>query len=86
MTEQHTTESMKVEEINMVGLMTQDRQQQEPIGANMKELQEKGSMITTKSKRLEEASRLNLEKEREIRQRMAALDAVSNYAILLVKR
>jgi hypothetical protein len=78
---EHATESIKVEKVDRISPAALDHcQQQEQVGPNEKDLQEKEAIIATKSKRLEEASRLNLEKELEIRERMAALDAVSNYA------
>ena len=55
------------------------QQQQEQIDAKEEALKEKEAHIAFESEQLEETSRLNLEKEREIRERMSALDAVSHF-------
>ncbi|KAL3763687.1 hypothetical protein ACHAW5_004839 [Stephanodiscus triporus] len=83
-TSSRATESSKIEEIKKVGLATQDKQQQQQqqqqqgqIDAKEEALREKEAQIALKSQQLEEVSRLNLEKERQIRERMAALDAAT---------
>ena len=57
----------------------QQQQQQQQVEAKEEALKEKEAQIAFKSEQLKEASRLNLEKEREIRERMSALDAVSRF-------
>ena len=78
--QERATESSNVGENENVGQEQQLQQQQQQEQAEAKEetLPEKEEQIAFKSKQLKEASRLNLEKEREIRERMSALDAVSH--------
>jgi hypothetical protein len=64
----------------------QQQQQQKQVEAKEEALKEKEAHIAFKSEQLKEASRLNLEKEREIRERMSALDAVSRFHTSLLTR
>jgi len=57
----------------------QQQQQQKQVEAKEEALKEKEAQIAFKSEQLKEASRLNLEKEREIRERLSALNAVSRF-------
>ena len=79
---ERATESSNVVENENVGHehhYHHHQQQQEQIEAKEEALKEKEAQIAFKSKELKEASRLNLDKEREIRERMSALDAVSHF-------
>ena len=79
---ERATESSNVVENENVGHehhYHHQQQQQEQIEAKEEALKEKEAQIAFKSKELKEASRLNLDKEREIRERMSALDAVSHF-------
>jgi len=81
---ERATESSNVVESENVGQEhhyhhhQQQQQQQIQVEAKEEALKEKEAQIAFKSEQLKEASRLNLEKEREIRERMSALDAVSH--------
>ena len=80
--QERATESSNVgenENVNQEHHYQQQQQQQDQIDAKEEALKEKEAHIAFKSKQLNEASRLNLEKEREIRERMSALDAVSHF-------